>query len=531
MLKDNRGFSFVEMMTVCVILCVICIVAYPIVILTINQSKEKMYKENVKSLERLSLSWALENVNSLPDDDKDARFITLKQLAKEEYIKTSDIEDPRDNSMMDGCIKIVKGKNEQYESKYYESSCEEAGKKYVPKVKVLNTVSKKHEVNSETIFQYPKLKATSVLGEKISIPKPTIYCNKKKVKDLENQKVGDQCNIVYKIKDVNNGLVNKKVFTVTIVDSKAPVITVFGQKNGFDEEIGVGDAYQIPAVTVTDNSGETLTVQISTNLNTKQKGSYEIVYSATDSNENLGLFIIRIQVVDNKLLDENQIIVDNASVLPGDGKLEKISTSEYIFKGTNPNNFIRYQNELWRIVSLNQNGIKIIKNDPITMSVWNSKNSTNYKNSELATQLLQYQNSIISNVVNKQARFSIGAIDPTKLIPVKDLERSESSLQSESELRVGTILVSDYLKASANENCLKVGTDCQNQNYLTRSYAYFTSGIVQDEKAVMTIGPSGLEKSNVMGISNIVPVMYLKGYKTLQGTGSMNDPYWYFDEN
>lgn len=524
MLKDNRGFSYVEVMTVCVILCIIVVVSYPIVMVTLKHSKENLYQENVASIERISLGWALEHVNELPDSNKDARFLTLKELEEEEYIKSGDLEDPRDNSIMDGCIKIQKGKNEQYEAKYYEKTCEVIGEKYLPRVKVVKSAKKNHQIHATEKYEYPELMATTILGETLEIPDPVIKCNGKKVKNLENKKLGTQCELIYQIQDPNNGLIKEKRFSISIVDTVAPQITVLDQEKGFTQELLLGQDYQIPKAKVTDNSNGKTKLKISTDLNLQQVGTYELVYTATDESDNLGVFIIKIKVLDNKALTENQVIL-NQSSSSKNGRLKKENDSTYIFQGIDPNNYVLYQKELWRILRLDQNGMKLVKNGMINKMAWSSNANSVYYNSDVKKLLRSYQGTFIEDVLNRDVEWNIGSVDLINSLPIDQIIKSETSLQDEEGIWVGLPQVSDYLQASSRVECLSQSSNCNLDNYLSRSYRYFTAHAMKDGNKRILVGTKGLELSSPFESVGVVPVIYLKGYKTVQGTGTLKDPY------
>ncbi len=71
----------------------------------------------------------------------------------------------------------------------------------------------------------------------------------------------------------------------------------------------------------------------------------------------------------------------NKVVTSGDG-LYKDTTEEgrYIYKGSNPNNYIKFNDEIWRIMSVESDGtLKIIRQDSIGKMVWDivgNRNST-----------------------------------------------------------------------------------------------------------------------------------------------------------
>lgn len=509
--KNNKGFSFVEMLTIIVIIAIVTLAAYPVILAVLHNSKTKLYKQNVASIERAAKSWAIENADSLPDDMSDARFLTISKLADQGYIKNKYIYDPRNDEVMDGCVLVKKNNQQQYVTEYKEDRCEIVGKDYLPQVKVLSNSSKTYELNSKKDYKYPELEAKTILGEDIDVPKPIIKKNGRVVSKLKNDKLGDKYTLVYKIKDPNNELVATKKFDVEIVDKTDPVIKVLGQTKGFNEEIIVGSDYQIPKAIVTDNSKKKLDVSVSTNLNVKMKGNYEIVYRSIDDSDNMGIFVINVKVIDSKLLEENEIIVSNALVLPGEGKLVKEDNNEYIFKGKNPNNYIKYNNELWRIIKLDQKGIKIVRNNPIKKSVWSSKNTNRFASSMVESELKKYT-SLLDKKYLKTDNWDIGYIDINANI--KDIKRSESILNIKNEKMAGLINVSDYLNASLD-----------GYNYLNKNDIYWTFQSSNTDKGIYAIRngepillPSVFE-------ADIYPVVYLKGYKILLGTGTINDPY------
>jgi hypothetical protein len=69
---------------------------------------------------------------------------------------------------------------------------------------------------------------------------------------------------------------------VQVVDQTKPVITL----NPGVDTIYVGNPWEDAGATVTDNSGEQLTVTISGEVDTNTIGTYEVVYTAVDSSGN-----------------------------------------------------------------------------------------------------------------------------------------------------------------------------------------------------------------------------------------------------
>lgn len=526
--KDERGFSFVELMTIIVILCIITIASYPIIISVVKDTKTGLYKENIKELERASMAWATKNAKNLPDDEKDARFLTIEKLYKDGFIKNEEVVDPRrEGEYISGCIIVKKNKDGQYKAKFHELSCNEAGKDYRPKIKVVKDAKKTYEVNSEVAYEMPKIEATSITGKTLEVEYPIIKKDGALTTYVEGTKVGETYQLIYTVKDPVNGLSSKKEFTVKIVDTKAPVITVDGETKGYTEEIVLGNNYDIPEAIVQDNSLENLKVNISTDLNTKMPGNYEVVYTATDSHENLGIFVLKVNVVKDEMPKENQIIIDNASVLPGDGVLKKQQNSTYTFAGTNPNNYIKFNQELWRILTVDNKGIKIVRHAPIKAMQWSNKKSTHIDDSLIYNYLNQTYLKTISEIenLNDKVRFNISAVDLKNMTTFEQLKREESKIQTAKMLSVGLLTMSDYIMASNNQTCLANGENCTASNYLVKAKSYWLSHMTSDRNNMYLSTSSGITIAPPTEIHDVYPVLYLSGYHTFLGTGTETDPY------
>ena len=62
----------------------------------------------------------------------------------------------------------------------------------------------------------------------------------------------------------------------------------------------------------------------------------------------------------------------------GDGLYYDSNTGEYYYRGANPNNYIEFNNEVWRIMSINSSGnLKIIKDERIDLTGYSGVNTSN----------------------------------------------------------------------------------------------------------------------------------------------------------
>lgn len=119
----NQGFTLIELLAVIVLLAIIAAITVPIVQDSINASKENAYKEQVETIEYAAERWSTDHHNELPTTNNQSIYRSVTFLQEEGYLSTDkDIQDPRDNSKMTGCVKITYDENyKQYEYHYGEA--------------------------------------------------------------------------------------------------------------------------------------------------------------------------------------------------------------------------------------------------------------------------------------------------------------------------------------------------------------------------------------------------------------------------
>lgn len=105
----KKGFTLVELLAVLTVLGIIALISFPIVTKQINESKEKSYKNQVKTIIDASKRWAFDNANELPYEDTDFDSITvyLSTLQSNGYLQSGTVIDPRTEEVMNGCVEIT----------------------------------------------------------------------------------------------------------------------------------------------------------------------------------------------------------------------------------------------------------------------------------------------------------------------------------------------------------------------------------------------------------------------------------------
>src|SRR5699024_9071943 len=101
---NKKGFTLVELMVMTVAAVMLTVYTIPKVLDVLDTSKDELYKTQVSILEKSAKDYYLKHTEELPEDEKDARFLTIDDLAKENMIESSEMIDPRNDEIMNGCI-------------------------------------------------------------------------------------------------------------------------------------------------------------------------------------------------------------------------------------------------------------------------------------------------------------------------------------------------------------------------------------------------------------------------------------------
>ena len=216
---------------------------------------------------------------------------------------------------------------------------------------------------------------------------------------------------------------------------------------------------------------------------------------------------------------------------------DEYESGKYIYKGTNPNNYITFNNETWRILSIDGGGrIKIVRDELLSNRAFDSTNSNNWdRPSDIKTYLNgEYLESI---TVNKEkiepSIWSIGAVTYDN----NDLAgqiADENGTQSQ-EASVGLITASEYLRANTNtELCgnYSLNNDnsstCKTTNWLFKVNTYWTispdSSTSSDVFVVFSLGSLSRYYAKITTIE-VLPALYLSSDINLSGSGTVEEPY------
>ena len=228
----------------------------------------------------------------------------------------------------------------------------------------------------------------------------------------------------------------------------------------------------------------------------------------------------------------------------GDGLYaDEYESGKYTYKGANPNNYITFNNETWRIISVEADGtIKIMRNESIGNRAFDSGNSNAWETSDIKAYL---NDTYLPTITTNQDKivshtWSIGGVTYGNS-DLADQINDENGTQSQS-VSVGMITASEYLRANNNvEQCGNMSIN--NSNDTTCKTTNWMYNIVPSGDYLWTISPSGSNSYSVFFVDGnasdagrlsihgasyslgVSPVLYLSSDITLTGDGSSSNPY------
>lgn len=256
--------------------------------------------------------------------------------------------------------------------------------------------------------------------------------------------------------------------------------------------------------------------------------------------KNAYLACLGLELEDNPNIEVKTVSLYNTLLSKKDsiGLSNDTIENRLVFKGSNPENYIKIGNKSARIISIEPNGtFKVIFNDnnnPIqfdNMRDGSPSSTANYfTNSRLYNQLQNNFNALEYNSKYVKGKFYTGAVDNSDTIQ-KGLERMESE---HAESRYGIISLSDYIKGSSSSQCDPTSTasindaknNCKNDNWLNTTKQSWTTTLVGNINHYMTYS-IGAEQSLVTEEHNYNLVVFLPNSIRVaeSGDGTISNPY------
>ena len=264
--------------------------------------------------------------------------------------------------------------------------------------------------------------------------------------------------------------------------------------------------------------------------------SNDVTYDNTES----GLTSTNVQGAIDELYTECTTIPAGEQIIEEAGLEKDPYECRYFFTGTNPNNYITFNNETasWRIISVECDGtIKIMREESIGNQAWDSSNSNNWAR---PTSLNTYLNGTYYNGLNSTAQSQIVAKDWSIGAVTYYNNNLATQIKNENATKwngkVALVTVSEYIRSNSNKNScgtFSLNNDnyssCRNTNwmYYSSNYWWTLSPYSGHSNTVLCVRDIGYVNYTTVGnINDVVrPVVYLSSEVTLTGSGTQTDPY------
>ena len=281
----------------------------------------------------------------------------------------------------------------------------------------------------------------------------------------------------------------------------------------------------------------------------KDNGSIQYVYSTTAVVEFIesGSVVAKVSDGTNSVSSSYTVEISKTVTMggqevdvvsSGDGLYKDVyEDGKYTYKGANPNNYITFNNETWRIISMDSDQtIKIVRNQTLGNRSWNNSSGNIWNNSALYTYLsTTYFNSITTNYnrVATRVLYYPGAV-------INNNSDLQTQINNEKATYVYTAIgmptLSEFIRANNNSN--QCGTyslnnsnysACKSTNWMVKSFSNSTG--------IWTITPSISGIINYVQANNriltdsatvaydILPVIVLIPDTQLSGAGTQSNPY------
>lgn len=117
-MKNNKGFTLVEVLAVIVVLISIIAIISPKVISTFKTSEDTVSKEQIDSIIDVSRIYMTSNSELLPETNEHY-VITLDELKESKLISNKEIINAKTQEKIQGCV-LVRFKNNKYKYEYTE---------------------------------------------------------------------------------------------------------------------------------------------------------------------------------------------------------------------------------------------------------------------------------------------------------------------------------------------------------------------------------------------------------------------------
>ncbi len=181
------------------------------------------------------------------------------------------------------------------------------------------------------------------------------------------------------------------------------------------------------------------------------------------------------------------------------------------FNGVNPNNYLIFNNEVWRIISFNKDGtIKIIKNNSIGKYSFDNNGGVKWHRSSL--------NKYLNSTYYK-------SIKDTKYLKYHSFNLNNRKYYA----YVGLIDLESLINSNSNSKCLNINyfvkniKSCNRTSFIGKNMINSWTMSSINNKIFYIDKEFSDTKTNIK--RDVYPVCYLKSKINLIGKGTVNNPY------
>ncbi len=538
-MKKEKGFTLIELLAVIIILTIIALISVPLILNIIEKARKSAFQNSAYGIMESARLYYVENII----DNKELGDKVFSYEEEENELKYKGTR-PKGGTI------IVKSNGKIEMSIYNEKWCA-IKREDKESIEIINYNKETCKIESPMIEEGIKL---SYIESGLDSAIPGSYYNIRNQKGIvtcinlsdENREVTNtselkegensvKCRMTYE---------NKEIASLTRtfkIDATIPTITspYINEAYSMTEKtsVEVDTLYNVTfggmGGNVTCKNGDTVV----TNLNTLALGSYTLTCTATGKNGKTATISPKVTVESEGTSGSDLAENDN---LPNVG-------NGYRYQGANPNNFVTFNGEAYRIIGVFNGQMKLIYwgsytaegSQYLTGIVWDTSGSNSSNkwakpsalNTTLNTAYWESLNATAQAMVDQNHNWGIGGISSNYTL--SNFYNNETSKTWTG--KVGLMTVADYGYASSDSSCtdnlnLYNNPTCKNDNWLFTSSHYQWTIIpnINTVATVWTVFVDGYinDVSVAQTSFSARPVIYLNSsVKIKSGTGTENDPY------
>ena len=176
---------------------------------------------------------------------------------------------------------------------------------------------------------------------------------------------------VYVTKDINGN----KYATYNINQHYETTLKLNGKYNVY---VKINDVYNEPGVKIIskDESGTTGGITTEGVVNTSEEGIYKLTYKYENISIERNVVVYQTSLpTETKITKLTNYIENQFNVNASSNGLEKDTTPDLNIRyvGSNPKNYVKFNNELWRIIGIFNGNVKLVRDDILTTYSFDNK--------------------------------------------------------------------------------------------------------------------------------------------------------------